>query len=107
MFSSSNKNLFSLSPLQYVSDTHQEDGTTFGVLHIAVRDFAANETSLGVSGIEVYAAVWYPSWNQGAEANKTEFANKFLPDEAHHMVQEIIADTLRAKSDCSTGLCVV
>lgn len=92
---------------QYVSDTHQEDGTTFGVLHIAVRDFAANETSLGVSGIEVYAAVWYPSWDQGAEANKTEFANKFLPDEAHHMVQEIIADTLRAKSDCSTGLCVV
>lgn len=77
------------------------------MLHIAVRDLAANETSVGVSGIEVYAAVWYPSWDQGCDSNKTEFANNFLPDESHHMVQEIIADTLKAKSDCASGLCVV
>ncbi|KAJ4392093.1 hypothetical protein N0V93_005715 [Gnomoniopsis smithogilvyi] len=96
-------------PLAFQRIGHKKlsDGTTFGVLHIAIRDFAANETSIGISGIEVYAAVWYPSWDQGCVANKTEFANNFLPDESHHMVQEIIADTLKAKSDCASGLCVV
>lgn len=77
------------------------------MLHIAARDFAASETSVGISGIEVYAAVWYPSWDQGSDANKTEFRNNFLPDEAHHMVQEIIADTLQAKSDCASGVCSI
>lgn len=91
--------------MQRISHKNLKDGTTTGVLHIAVRDVAADETAAGLAGVEVYSAVWYPSWDLGADANKTEFGNNFLADEAHHMVQEIIADTLQAMQDCSTGLC--
>ena len=84
------------------------EGQTFGVLQIAVRDFAASEGSTGKSGIEIYSAVWYPPWDQADdEEDKAEFVNDYLADEAHHMVVEVINVTLQAKEDCETGLCVI
>ncbi|CAJ2508775.1 Uu.00g138010.m01.CDS01 [Anthostomella pinea] len=79
---------------------------TFGALHIAVRDLAADEGDEGKSGIEVYAAVWYPPWDQASEQSRMEFTDNYLADEAHHMVVEVINLTLQAQKDCSTGLCV-
>ncbi|KAI3319316.1 hypothetical protein HD806DRAFT_290412 [Xylariaceae sp. AK1471] len=83
------------------------DGKIFGVLHIAVRDFAASEGSTGESGIEVYSAVWYPPWDRASEDKQREFVNNYLADEAHHMVVEVINLTLQAHEDCQTGLCVI
>ncbi|KAI8629697.1 hypothetical protein F5Y19DRAFT_431549 [Xylariaceae sp. FL1651] len=83
------------------------DGKTFGVLHIAVRDFNATEGSTDKSGLEIYSAVWYPPWDKTSAANRTEFLNNYLADEAHHMVVEVINLTLQAYQDCQTGLCVL
>ncbi|KAI1296212.1 hypothetical protein F5Y03DRAFT_387175 [Xylaria venustula] len=80
---------------------------TFGALHIAVRDFVASEGSTGESGIEIYSAVWYPPWDQASEADREEFTNNYLADEAHHMVVEVINLTLQAYQDCKSGLCVI
>ncbi|KAI0400806.1 hypothetical protein F4802DRAFT_471036 [Xylaria palmicola] len=79
----------------------------FGVLHIAVRDFAASEGSTGLSGIEVYSAVWYPPWDQASKDDQAEFVKNYLADEAHHMVVEVINLTLQAQKDCKSGLCVL
>ncbi|KAI1114923.1 hypothetical protein F5Y14DRAFT_412451 [Nemania sp. NC0429] len=96
-------------PLQRVGDKVLASGgqETFGVLHIAVRDFAASEGTTGKSGIEIYSAVWYPPWDQASEEDKAEFVNNYLADEAHHMVVEVINLTLQAHEDCKTGLCVL
>ncbi|KAI1153684.1 hypothetical protein F4825DRAFT_414184 [Nemania diffusa] len=82
-------------------------GKIFGALHIAVRDFTASEGSTGLSGIEVYSAVWYPPWDQASNADHTEFVTNYLADEAHHMVVEVINLTLQAQEDCKSGLCVI
>ncbi|KAJ8123622.1 hypothetical protein ONZ43_g470 [Nemania bipapillata] len=97
-------------PLQRVGSKVLTSGSrnTFGALHIAVRDFPASEGSTGMSGIEVYSAVWYPPWDQGSDADHTEFLSNYLPDEAHHMVVEVINLTLQAQKDCSeSGSCVI
>jgi hypothetical protein len=77
------------------------DGTTFGVLHIAVRDLLPEETYEGNTGIEVYSAVWYPAWGASSEENREEFEDKYVQDEAEHMVVEIINLTLQARVDLS------
>ncbi|KAI0425241.1 hypothetical protein F5Y09DRAFT_322227 [Xylaria sp. FL1042] len=82
-------------------------GQTFGALQIAVRDFVASEGSTGESGIEIYSAVWYPPWDQANEADRAEFVNNYLADEAHHMIVEVINLTLQANEDCKSGLCVI
>lgn len=96
-------------PLQRVGEKilASESQETFGVLHIAVRDFLTNEGSTGKAGIEIYSAVWYPPWDQADDADKTEFVNNYLADEGHHMVVEVINLTLQAHEDCKTGLCVL
>ncbi|KAI0107821.1 hypothetical protein GGR51DRAFT_515133 [Nemania sp. FL0031] len=96
-------------PLQRVGEKVLASGSkkTFGVLHIGVRDFAASEGSTGMSGIEVYSAVWYPPWDQASDADYKEFVNNSLADEAHHMVVEVINLTLQAHEDCKSGLCVL
>ncbi|KAI1123413.1 hypothetical protein F5Y10DRAFT_54542 [Nemania abortiva] len=96
-------------PLQRVGAKLLASGSrnTFGVLHIAVRDFTASEGSEGMSGIEVYSAVWYPPWNQASDADHQEFVTNYLADEAHHMVVEVINLTLKAQEDCKSGLCVL
>ncbi|KAI1341933.1 hypothetical protein F5Y15DRAFT_351946 [Xylariaceae sp. FL0016] len=93
-------------PLQRIGPKVLTSGTqvTFGVLHIAVRDFA-DEGGPG-SGIEIYSAVWYPAWDGAPAGNETEFKEFFLMDEAYHMVVEIINLTLQAQKDCQSGLCV-
>jgi hypothetical protein len=83
------------------------DGRAFGVLHIAVRDFAACEGSISASGIEVYSAVWYPPWDRASKDKQEEFVNNYLADEAHHMVVEVINLTLQAHEDCQKGVCVL
>lgn len=77
---------------------------TFGVLHIAVRDVPKSESGAKKDAIEVYAAVWYPPYDGADEHDKNEFQKKFVSDEAHHMVVEIINLTLKAKKDCFLGL---
>ncbi|KAI0193513.1 hypothetical protein F4808DRAFT_357887 [Astrocystis sublimbata] len=96
-------------PLQRVGAKVLEsaDGQTFGALHIAVRDFDASEGSTGLSGIEVYSAVWYPPWDQASKEDQAEFENNYLADEAHHMVVEVINLTLKAHEDCKSGACVL
>jgi len=94
-------------PLQRVGPKILSDGKTFGVLHIAVRDFSADEGSTGKKGIEVYSAVWYPPWDGAEEADHKEFVDNYLADEAHHMVVEVINLTLKAREDCKSGLCVI
>jgi hypothetical protein len=96
-------------PLQRVGDKilASEDLLTFGVLHIAVRDFPASEGSTGKGGIEIYSAVWYPPWDKAGAADHAEFVNNYLADEAHHMVVEIINLTLQALEDCKTKSCVL
>ncbi|KAI1421318.1 hypothetical protein F5Y12DRAFT_787579 [Xylaria sp. FL1777] len=96
-------------PLQRVGSKVLTSGgrQTFGALHIAVRDFVASEGSTGESGIEIYSAVWYPPWDQSSEANRSEFVDNYLADEAHHMVVEVINLTLQAHEDCKSGLCVI
>ncbi|GAP88198.1 hypothetical protein SAMD00023353_1500180 [Rosellinia necatrix] len=96
-------------PLQRVGPKALTSGgrQTFGVLHIAVRDFAAGEGSTGQSGIEVYSAVWYPPWDQADEADRAEFVGNYLADEAHHMVVEVVNLTLQANKDCKSGSCVI
>lgn len=79
---------------------------TFGVLHIAVRDFAAGEGSTGASGIEIYSAVWYPPWDQASAKEQRDFQT-YLADESHHMVVEVVNLTLRAHEDCKGGACVL
>lgn len=81
------------------------NGNTFGVLHIAVRDFL-DEGGPANAGIEIYSAVWYPSWDGASEEDHTEFTERYLSDEAHHMVVEVINLTQQAQKDCATGLCV-
>ncbi len=76
------------------------DGNTFGVLHIAVRDVQEGDRS----GLEVYAAVWYPPWDQASEADHDEFVNNYLKDESEHMIVEIVNLTLQARSDIAAGL---
>ncbi|KAI0484168.1 hypothetical protein GGR56DRAFT_668753 [Xylariaceae sp. FL0804] len=81
---------------------------TFGVLHIAVREFLAAGGDEGVPGLEIYAAVWYPPWDGAADAaNTTEFQTNYLRDEAEHMVVEIVNLSLQAREDCETSLCVL
>ncbi|KAI1170917.1 hypothetical protein F4777DRAFT_567463 [Nemania sp. FL0916] len=96
-------------PLQRVGAKNLVSGSrqTFGVLHIAVRDFLASEGSTGLAGIEIYSAVWYPPWDQADAADQQEFVKNYLADEAHHMVVEVINLTLQAREDCKTGLCVL
>lgn len=53
------------------------------------------------------SAVWYPPFDKASPDNHTEFTTNYVQDEAHHMVVEIINDSLKAKEDCSTGLCVL
>lgn len=53
------------------------------------------------------SAVWYPPFDKASPENHTEFTTNYVQDEAHHMVVEIINDSLKAKEDCSTGLCVL
>lgn len=71
--------------------------TTFGALHIAVRDVPAEDD--GLASIEIYAAVWYPPWDQASDADREEFQGNYLADEAHHMVVEIINLTQQAQID--------
>lgn len=88
-----------LLPLQRAGKKNlASDGTTFGVLHIAVRDLGLNETLNGVGGIEIYSAVWYPAWEQASEADAAEF-DKYLRDEAEHMVVEVVNLTQKARDD--------
>ena len=76
-------------------------GQVFGVLHIAVRDF----TDDNGSGLEVYSAVWYPTWDQATSSDDhTEFVTNYVQDEAHHMVVEVINLTLKSRSDVTLGL---
>lgn len=79
------------------------DQTTFGYLQIAVRDVAADaaDNDMGIAGIEVYSAVWYPPWDQGTDDERAEFQDNYLADEAHHMVVEVINLTQQAYQDCS------
>lgn len=79
------------------------DKSTFGVLHIGVRDVPADaaDNEVGIAGIEVYSAVWYPPWDQAAEDERTEFQTNYLADESHHMVVEVINLTLQAQQECS------
>ncbi|CAG9990267.1 unnamed protein product [Clonostachys byssicola] len=72
--------------------TGEAAGQTFGVLHISVRDFTDDKGS----GIEIYSAVWYPPWDKASEADKKEFAENYVRDEAHHMVVEVVNLTLEA-----------
>lgn len=76
------------------------DSTTFGVLHIAVRDLLPEETVDNKTGIEVYSAVWYPAWEQASKEDRKEF-DRYLLDEAEHMVVEIVNLTLQAREDLS------
>lgn len=90
-----------LLPLQRAGLKQLMDGTTFGVLHIAVRDLSAAEVAeAGQAGIEVYSAVWAPAWDDASEADRVEY-RKFLQDEAEHMVVEIVNLTLQARDDLS------
>lgn len=91
--------------LQRLGEKTLTSGTIWGVLHIAVRDFSAEEGTTGKSGIEVYGAVWYPPWDQSSAANQAEFMN-FLRDEDHQVVSEVVNFSLQAIKDCSTGACV-
>ncbi|KAJ6788194.1 hypothetical protein PWT90_11205 [Aphanocladium album] len=78
-------------------------GKTFGILHIAVRDVPASESGVDTDAIEVYSAVWYPPFDQACKADRREFQQRFIRDEAYHMVVEIINLTLQAQKDCSSG----
>ncbi|KAF8213456.1 hypothetical protein K438DRAFT_1750735 [Mycena galopus ATCC 62051] len=79
------------------------DGQTFGYLHIAVRDVPPSTVG-GMAAIEVYAAVWYPPWDQAPNAtDRVEFQTNYLADEAHHMVVEIINLTLQAAAEIAAG----
>ncbi|PVH79829.1 hypothetical protein DL98DRAFT_630416 [Cadophora sp. DSE1049] len=90
-----------LLPLQRAGLKQLADGTTFGVLHIAVRDLSAEEVlEAGQAGIEIYSAVWYPAWDAASQPDREEFG-RFLQDEAEHMVVEIVNLTLQAREDLS------
>ncbi|KAK0101085.1 hypothetical protein ONS95_012931 [Cadophora gregata] len=90
-----------LLPLQRAGLKQLMDGTTFGVLHIAVRDLSAAEVAeAGKAGIEIYSAVWYPAWEGASRKDREEFG-RFLQDEAEHMVVEIVNLTLQARKDLS------
>ncbi|KAI1259244.1 hypothetical protein F5Y18DRAFT_433528 [Xylariaceae sp. FL1019] len=88
-----------IGPKQLV--TGPAAGQTFGVLHIAVRDFADD---VGF-GLEVYSAVWYPPWDLAPSAdNHQEFITNYVADEAHHMVVEVVNLSLKALSDLTLGI---
>lgn len=74
--------------------------STFGVLHIAVCDVPAEDD--GLASIEIYAAVGYPPWDQGSDADREEFQGNYLADEAHHMVVVIINLTQQAQANVSS-----
>ncbi|KAI0158339.1 hypothetical protein GGR57DRAFT_460033 [Xylariaceae sp. FL1272] len=88
-----------IGPKQLV--TGPAAGQTFGVLHIAVRDFVDDVGS----GIEVYSAVWYPPWDLATSADDhQEFITNYVGDEAHHMVVEVVNLTLKSLSDLTLGI---
>ncbi|KAH8891995.1 hypothetical protein GQ53DRAFT_746443 [Thozetella sp. PMI_491] len=90
-----------LAPFQRIGpkELAYGDGQTYGVLHIAVRDVVDN----GRAGVEVYAAVWYPPWDQADAADQAEFINNYLRDESEHMVVEIVNLSLQARADLTAA----
>ncbi|KAK8017365.1 hypothetical protein PG993_013691 [Apiospora rasikravindrae] len=65
-------------------------GTTYGVLHIAVKD--VDDTQYG-KGFEVYSAVWYES----------AISDDHIEAESEHMVNEIVNLSLFASKSVKSG----
>ncbi|KAL7628824.1 hypothetical protein AAE478_000339 [Parahypoxylon ruwenzoriense] len=80
-------------PIQQAGDKVLSDGTTFGVLHIALRPVSGAGYGQSHDGFEVYSTVWYPD---GA-------TDEFLDKERRHMVIEIVNLTLQAQKDIESG----
>ena len=81
-------------------------GTKWGVLHIAARDFEASEGTTGESGVELYAGLHYPPWDLGSEEDQDEFNNRFLKDEEHHILTELVHWSQQAYKDCQNNTCI-
>lgn len=92
--------------LQRLGPKTLNSGTIWGVLHIGVRDFTAEEGTTGKSGIEVFGAVYYPPWDLSTEENRAEYA-LFLKDEDYQIVSEVVNFSLQALEDCASGACVI
>ncbi|KAG4218656.1 hypothetical protein PC116_g32864, partial [Phytophthora cactorum] len=80
-------------PVQQAGDKVLRDGTTFGVLHIALRPVKGADYGQPIDGFEVASTVWY---QDGAE-------DDHLEQERRHMVIEIVNLTLQAQKDIESG----
>ncbi|TDZ35913.1 hypothetical protein C8035_v008381 [Colletotrichum spinosum] len=71
------------------------EGTNFGVLNIAARDVdGASFGQPGRRGIDIYAAVWYPS----------AISEEHLEAERQHVIIEIVNLSLKVQEEVERGL---
>ncbi|KAK6855590.1 hypothetical protein PG995_007741 [Apiospora arundinis] len=78
-------------PIQAAGPKVLKDGTTFGVLHLAVKD--VNDAKYG-KGFEVFSTIWYQS-------GVTE---EHIEAEREHMINEIVNLSIYAAKDAKSGV---
>ncbi|KAI0175731.1 hypothetical protein GGR52DRAFT_326914 [Hypoxylon sp. FL1284] len=80
-------------PIQQAGDKVLRDGTRFGVLHLALRDAKGADYGQPIDGFELYATVWY----------QDGIPDRYLEQEARHMVIEIVNLSLQCQKDIESG----